>query len=65
MWRFAPLCIFAKPNELLASMAGRIAIGTSAGRKPLTLYGVPPLEKASNSSLLASVGVLTVRSDGL
>lgn len=54
MRRFAPLYIFAKPHELLASMAGRIAIGISGGREPQTLYGVPLFEKASNSPLLAT-----------
>lgn len=45
---------FAKQHELLALMAGRITIGTSAGSKPLTLYGVPMLEKASNGPCRSS-----------
>jgi hypothetical protein len=38
-----------------ASIHYRIAIGPHAGRKALTLYSVPPLDEAANSSLLARV----------
>jgi len=38
-----------------ASIAYRIAIGLHAGRKALTLYSLPPLEKAPSIPLLATM----------
>jgi ribosomal protein S27E len=51
-------CLDLEPGSSLdhlqaASIHYRIAIGPHAGRKALTLYSVPPLEKAPSNPLLA------------